>query len=410
MVIAFLTLLASLSAHAGLGSYTAAELNQIIQSKKITKIEELLRHISDDGDVVGLNIMTRDPEIFTDLYHPRVIGTTDSQKEIPKSIIAFTGKKGQRGYERLQVLEFDSVRGILVPHEFTFPAELGQSGPVTWSEKPDRCLRCHSDQRMFGVKPTYENAQIIPIWDAYSGSPGFLGDEAKLEIDDGVAVRTLKVVDYLNTTERYRILKIPSKPIDPETLNHNPYKVVEGLQDASDIVGEQLNQWNVQRVYHFFKSQPNYQAWLPVLRYALVERFDENFVHYANSIMNTDLSVAQLERRSLEINRQNVDYLKSRDARRIRSFYLPEKIDPELRKKYQWYFDIVTESLDTLEDSRYFARLHWILEEMGFKNKRLSSIFEQGELGRSPLYGLLNELKDLLIKDYESSSCAKALK
>ena len=399
LFIFFVTLLASAKAYAGLGSYTAAELNQIIQSNNITKIEELIRKISADDDLASFNIMTRDPEIYTDLNHPRVIGTSQTA---PRSIIAFSGKKGERGYDRLQVLEFDSVRGIFVPHEFTFPGELGQSGPVTWVAEPPRCLRCHSDQKMFGEKPTYQNTQIIPIWDAYSGIAGFLGDESSQVADDSLAPRTAKIVKYLKSAERYRALK----PL--EIKERNSFKLSAHLEWDAGEIGEQLTIWNGKRIHYFFKAQSNYSDILPVFVAAIGESKNTEFVELANSKLKTQLTVEQLVKREEELARQNADYVKSRDARRIRAFYFPEnKIDPEMRDKHLQYFGKINQAVGIMNDVPQMVRLHWLLEHMGFKNKKLSSIFEQGDMGASQRFGLMSAIRRSIEED---DSCAKALK
>src|SRR6266568_9441736 len=159
-----------------------AELAQIIESKQVTNIDDLLANLPDDY-VKGYTLVYRTRALNQESVSPRrprvlLFGQT------AKLVLAYnshsTGGKARPGDpETIETLEFNDVTGESFLREVEFD---GRTVPnlAQVKENPDRCLACHAATSNPHVKAKYT---VRGLWDPYNSWAGVYGSLSRQDTD-----------------------------------------------------------------------------------------------------------------------------------------------------------------------------------------------------------------------------------
>ncbi len=138
-------------------AYSVLELQELVNKNAVTSVEELLPLLPDD--------LRRN---FT-LQHTSS-GLQEASYEFPRIflfgiagdfILTFNGHPSQAGFDKLEILEFDTQEKKFHLYEAGFSGV----GRMEVTKDPAKCLACHGNAR----------GEIHPIFKDYSLWPGFFG-------------------------------------------------------------------------------------------------------------------------------------------------------------------------------------------------------------------------------------------
>lgn len=142
-------------------------LKEIIESDGLTSVEETLA-----------SVKNKHPEFFKNyilMYHSRSL--QGSSFENPRAILfdrsgqfvfSFNGNRRQRGYDRLEIMQFRQGNNRFEFREVIFSS----TGDVTFSEaNPAKCMVCHQDANRTNIDPR-------PNWEPYNIWPGAYGSNS----------------------------------------------------------------------------------------------------------------------------------------------------------------------------------------------------------------------------------------
>jgi hypothetical protein len=149
-----------------------SELKAILEDKRFNRIDDLLSYLYQAKP----DYMSHYTLGFKSL------SLHESSKENPRAIvfgkagrfmITFNGERSQKGYDLLEVVEFNSQDKVFEYREIQFndlrQLPIGQPYQISKVGGPEgKCLECHSHSR--------------PIWESYSVWPGFYGGDDDIPI------------------------------------------------------------------------------------------------------------------------------------------------------------------------------------------------------------------------------------
>ncbi len=179
------------------------ELKSLIEHNQIKKIEDLIPLLPAPlRRKFVLLYKSRSIQSGSNL-NPRVILYGDDAK----LIITFNGSPEQRGFNKLEIMQFrdDSFKFDFKEIDFS-EAELGN---VVFNEKPTSCVKCHG-----------ENGK--PIWDSYASWPGAYGS-----VDDNLIKDSTEKTNFLRFRElakqhpRYKNLEVLAPKAKEKFLSPN---------------------------------------------------------------------------------------------------------------------------------------------------------------------------------------------
>ena len=194
-------------------------LKSLIKNEDIQTIEQLIPHLPYE--------MRRN---YTLMY--KSLSTQGSSFENPRAILfgqdaklilTFNGSPEQRGFDRVEVMDYDPEDSIYNFHEITFRSS---QKPIYSETNPKKCLECHSSH----PKP---NGLRKPIWRRYEkwiGAYGSIADmvsanptDERIKAKDKTTIKNeyRMFQDYLanaNDHDRYKYL------IRPEGSATSPYQ------------------------------------------------------------------------------------------------------------------------------------------------------------------------------------------
>ncbi|MFK8138216.1 MAG: hypothetical protein AB8E15_07655 [Bdellovibrionales bacterium] len=255
-----------------------------------------------------------------------------------KTVASFGGHSSLRGYEAVEFIEFDETEKDFNLYAVRFPEDIGQTGPVTISEKnPNLCIACHVNRK--------------PLWDTYEAWPGVYGSE-----DDRRPASEQKWYNkFLSNTfgkvGRYKYFSEKEYPRTgfnqeyyPERRNmYFAYALMElnGIKVANEL-GEIIN------------TNPEIKIFRFAILHAMVchkDRYssDENLLKFLpeEALASFNLNYSEIyENTKYHIKKS----LSNRQARQDNN--IPNN-------SYR---------LRNVEFYRMTARLRWILENLGIKN------------------------------------------
>jgi hypothetical protein len=162
-----------------------SELKQIIESRQVTNIDDLLASLKDDAPeyVKGYTLIYRTRALNQESVsprRPRVLLFGQNAKLVLAYNSHRTGGKARPGdIETIETLEFDPVTGRSFLREVEFN---GSTVPDLAQVKvnPDRCLACHAATSNPHVEPAYT---VRGLWDPYNSWAGVYGSLSREDID-----------------------------------------------------------------------------------------------------------------------------------------------------------------------------------------------------------------------------------
>lgn len=153
---------AATPAGAGNSSFDFSALKNLIETRGLTSIQAVLPLLPEEMRR-NFVLMHSSLSLQGSSYEaPRaILHTADA-----KLIVAFNGAPEQRGFDDLEITQFNQAEKVFEYFTITFP-RTGSTKPVFSEKNPERCLSCH---RAPDPRPNWEP---YPVWPgAYGG-----GDE-----------------------------------------------------------------------------------------------------------------------------------------------------------------------------------------------------------------------------------------
>lgn len=267
-----------------------------IQSKKINTVDEALKLIpSELFKNYVLVYRSRSLQESSFLY-PRAIVFGRSAR----FILAFNGHPRQRGFNNLEIIQFDEAQQKWDFHEITF----SESNSPRFEKNPKKCMECHQS-------PKRKNVDMRPNWEPYNFWPGVYAS-----VDDTIT------------------------PVLKEKLNHylengtKPYGILGRFKDEDMVlVDEQAQEMTkLEQFEKTIKSKPN-------SRYRFLGDFNtRDPLNFTKSLVSLNMyRVARLAKEELGLLFETYKYtllglgsLSNNSSKSIpfncNKFYLPESI------------------------------------------------------------------------------------
>jgi mono/diheme cytochrome c family protein len=197
--------------------FTYESLQTLIQSKKITSVDQLIPDLPSDclsHSVLVYKSRSIQPGTVTD---PRVILYCDDGK----LLLAYSGNKTLANGNSLEVIHFDDSTKKFNFTEVTFKPNHPQ-----YAKNPEVCLHCHGADRPH------------PNWDAYNLWPGvFASAEGEIYVGSKEDHEfTAFLLAHKGKTDRYSPLIGLESLVDIKSL-----KPGQGYQPVADVVMQEFN-------------------------------------------------------------------------------------------------------------------------------------------------------------------------
>jgi hypothetical protein len=233
------------------GALDSESLRQLISEKRVTSIERLL-------EFLPFPLLSRYALVFnsrslqeSSYRNPRVILFGDDAR----FIVAFNGDPGQRGYDVLEVMEFDEPHMRFIFREFQFHAS-EQNMSVTASEpNPEKCLSCHGEPAR-------------PIWDTHPAWPGAYGERYRAPLGKAEKEGLESFLAKQATHPRYRALKDLRVFTDRNTFYPSAIVRYDGaeVEPPNAVLSRLLGDLNVHALAHELVASPKFSEY----QYALL--------------------------------------------------------------------------------------------------------------------------------------------
>ena len=179
-----------------------------------------------------------------------------------KLVMSFNGSPDQKGYDALELFEFNELTKTFQLEEIQFPAQDDKSTGVHFSQKnPERCIRCHS-------------TNPHPLWDAPPLWPGSYGEAYHEKLSGNESSGLYAFLHAQPTHPRYRYLKNTALYQDDATFypnHHNIYNGVE-IEAPNAQLSRLFTTLNNEKIMQQVMSNPRFDQY----RYALLASLSSN--------------------------------------------------------------------------------------------------------------------------------------
>ena len=177
-------------------------LRHTIETQRLRSVEQVLTTLSPTLRYRYLLVFSSRSLQEASYEAPRVILFDNDAR----TIITFNGDPAQRGFNALEVMNFDEASGRFEFREITFPSAADASVGVTFSApNPPRCQSCH------GGMPR-------PIWDSGPLWPGVYGERYGMKLSGRERAGLEAFLARQGSDPRYRLLLGVERWSDPETF------------------------------------------------------------------------------------------------------------------------------------------------------------------------------------------------
>ena len=187
-----------------------------------------------------------------------------------KLIMSFNGSPDEKGYDALELFEFNELNKSFQLEEIQFPPQGDGSanGAVIFSQKnPERCLHCHS-------------SNPHPLWDAPPLWPGSYGEVYHEKLSANESDGLYSYLRLQPTHPRYRYLKNTALYQDDATFypsTHNVYNGIE-IEAPNAQLSRLLTSMNNEKIMHQVVTSSGFAQY----QYALLASVSSN----CNSLSN----------------------------------------------------------------------------------------------------------------------------
>ncbi|MGE3973937.1 MAG: hypothetical protein AB7F59_05355 [Bdellovibrionales bacterium] len=224
-----------------------SEIENIIQKNKVFTVEDLLG-VLPQKYLEGYTLLYGSRSLQeASLEYPRAIVTGKTAR----TIIAFNGHHGQRGYNEIEVIEFNEVKKKFDFAVISFSPNA--SSKPTIDKNPSTCVACHrSDSR--------------PNWATYGFWAGAYGSQHSAVFGHNPP-EEVSGYKKLETKGRYKFLKYQGF-IGPEGINRNSF------------LGKTMSYRNMQRISRIIQESPSIHKYRFTILAALVCISAETDIEY----------------------------------------------------------------------------------------------------------------------------------
>jgi hypothetical protein len=234
-------------------------LKQIILEQKIDSIEALIPLLPDSLRSKFV-LVFKSRSLQTASYQdPRAILFGDDAT----FILSFNGSADQRGFDDLEMAEFDNQKKQFIYHEILFPSPSKNRKAFTFSESnPEKCQKCHGNPAR-------------PIWDTHPLWPGAYGQVYHAPLAKTEAAGLAGFMLNQPKHPRYRALLHLETFTDPATFSPTTVTRYEGSDrklPPNAAFGQLLSQLNLQTIA---RQATNAKAF-PQFQYVLLASLNEN--------------------------------------------------------------------------------------------------------------------------------------
>ena len=233
-------------------------VEDVIRASQIRSVEQFLPMLPDSYlSHYALVFNSRSLQSST-FANPRVLMYGPSAR----LVMSFNGSPDEKGYDALELFEFNEQTKSFQLEEIQFPAQGDQSGKVIFSEKnPQRCLRCHS-------------ANPHPLWDAPPLWPGSYGEVYHEKLSNTETDGLYAWLRLQPGHARYQYLKNTALYQDDATFypsRHNVYVGVE-IEAPNAQLSRLLTTLNNEKIMQQVINNPNFGRF----QYALLASLSSN--------------------------------------------------------------------------------------------------------------------------------------
>lgn len=244
-----------------------ADLASIIDSKKVTNIDDLLARLPADY-TNGYTLVYRTRALNQESVsprRPRVLLFGRNAKLVLAYNSHSTGGKARPGdLEAIETLEFDDATGLSFLREVEFN---GSTVPNLTQVKvnPDRCLACHAARSNPHVDPAYT---VRGLWDPYNSWAGAYGSLSRHDLDF-IKFDTSEFFNFFEflaekpNNPRYAYLSLNTKKLSELSPPYLPDEMNDALifsngysSNPNQILGMYLADYNFRRVGNILADLP----------------------------------------------------------------------------------------------------------------------------------------------------------
>jgi mono/diheme cytochrome c family protein len=171
-------------------------------------------------------------------------------------IVTFNGQAGQRGFDTLEMMEFDEQRNRFEFREIHFPEGSSPGdGAVVSEANPAKCVACHGQP-------------LRPVWDTWPTWPGVYGEQYRAPLARSELDGLKSFLEAQPTHPRYRALRYVELFADPNTFVPGTKVLYAGAETEppNAVLSRLLAKLSARMIAHEVASAPKF---LPY-RYALL--------------------------------------------------------------------------------------------------------------------------------------------
>ncbi|HYP34392.1 MAG TPA: cytochrome c [Burkholderiaceae bacterium] len=171
-------------------------------------------------------------------------------------VVTFNGNADQRGFDTLEIMEFDDQSDRFVFREILFSMGAASNhGAVVSEANPVKCAACHG-------KP------LRPVWDTYPSWPGAYGEQYREPLAPTEADGLKDFMKRQPTHPRYRALGNVQVLGDPNTFVPGTKILYAGTETEppNAVLSRLLAKWSARAIAHEVAASPRFQPY----RYALL--------------------------------------------------------------------------------------------------------------------------------------------
>jgi cytochrome c553 len=171
-------------------------------------------------------------------------------------VVTFNGKAGQRGFDTLEIMEFDDRSNRFAFREIQFSGDStpGQGASVS-EANPAKCGACHGQPQR-------------PVWDTFPAWPGAYGEQYRAPLTrpelDGLGA----FLKAQPTHPRFQALEAVQVFADPYTFVPGAKVLYAGaeIEPPNAVLSQLLAKLNARMIAHELAAAPRFQTY----RYALL--------------------------------------------------------------------------------------------------------------------------------------------
>ena len=227
-------------------------LVQAIAEQRVTTVEralELVPHSSRSHFALVFSSRSLQEASFSD---PRaVLFGSDA-----RFVVTFNGRADQRGFDALEIMEFDDQGNRFAFREIVFPEGSARGeGAVVSEMNPAKCSACHGQP-------------LRPVWDTYPTWPGAYGEQYREPLGRTELDGLKGFLKTQPTHPRFKALEYVEVFADPNTFVPGTKVLYSGTETEppNAVLSRLLAKLSARMMAHEIASAPQF----PAYRYALL--------------------------------------------------------------------------------------------------------------------------------------------